>query len=231
MFRIEDGRSHFYQWDSDIRLIVEDSSISEVHFCNRTDSCSLVCDTFVEDGVTLVNVPNILLQSSWRIKVYAFNVHYTKYDDCFEVKARTKPSDYVYTETEVRTFNALEERLEAVESMVDPEGIAKAVEEYMAANPVEIPEEYVTEDELTDYAKKTDIPSTEGLATEKYVDDAIADIEPTDLGNYYTKTEVDGKGYQTEAQVEAKGYQTEAQVTTLISEALANIGVAEEGAY
>ena len=33
------------------------------------------------------------------------------------------------------------------------------------------------------------------------------------------------------ATVEAKGYTTSAQVSTLISEALSNIGVAEGGAY
>ena len=78
MFRIQDGRSQFYQWDLDRRLIVEDSSITQVHFCNRTDDCSLVCEVFEEDGVRLVNVPNILLQNNWRINVYAYDKDYTK---------------------------------------------------------------------------------------------------------------------------------------------------------
>ena len=50
MFSIQDGREHFWQWDSNRKLIVEDSSISEVHFSNRTDDYSLVCETYVEDG-------------------------------------------------------------------------------------------------------------------------------------------------------------------------------------
>ena len=113
MFKIYDGREHFYQWDLDRKLIVEDASVTEVHFCNRTDSCSLVCETYVEDGVTLVNVPNILLQTDWRIHVYAYDETYTKHDECYEVKSRTKPADYVYTETELWTAEkAVEEALE-----------------------------------------------------------------------------------------------------------------------
>ena len=107
LFLIEDGRKQFYQWDSNRRLIVADSAINEVHFSNRTDDSSLVCETFVENGVTLVNVPNILLQNSWRIHVYAFDKEYTKHEDCYEVIAREKPADYAYTETEVLNWNTI----------------------------------------------------------------------------------------------------------------------------
>lgn len=40
------------------------------------------------------------------------------------------------------------------------------------------------------YALKTEIPDTTGLATEKYVDDAIANID-VDMSDYYTKSEID----------------------------------------
>lgn len=106
MFYIEDGREYFYQWDADRRLVVEDPSIKEVHFCNRTGDCSLVCETYVDEGVTVANVPNILLQTDWKIRVYAYDGKHTKHDDCFEVKGRTKPADYIYTETEVITVES-----------------------------------------------------------------------------------------------------------------------------
>ena len=115
MFKIYDGREYFYQWDLDRKLIVEDAAITQVHFCNRTGDCSLVCETFVEDGLTLVNVPNILLQTDWKIHVYAYDGKHTKHDESYEVKSRTKPSDYVYTETEVLNYEALEERIAALE--------------------------------------------------------------------------------------------------------------------
>ena len=119
MFKIYDGREKFYQWDLDRKLIVEDPSVTEVHFCNRTDSCSLVCETFVEDGVTLVNVPNLLLTTDWRIHVYAYDGKHTKHDTCYEVVSRTKPSDYIYTETEVLSYEVLEKRVKELEEAND----------------------------------------------------------------------------------------------------------------
>ena len=97
--------------------------------------------------------------------------------------------------------------------------------------------------DLSGYALKTEIPSTAGLATEQYVNDAIANINipEVDLTNYYTKSEVDAKipntsgfltevpaEYITETELTAKGYQTEEQVNALINTAL---GVIENGTY
>lgn len=112
MFQLEDGREQFYQWDINRKLIVEDTNIKQVHFCNRTDSCSLVCKPYVENGKYLVDVPNILLQSAWKVRVYAYDVNYTKHEQYFDVVARTKPADYVYTETEVLTWETLEAKID-----------------------------------------------------------------------------------------------------------------------
>ena len=71
-----------------------------------------------------------------------------------------------------------------------------------------IPEEYVTETELSAkgyltehqdlsaYALKTEIPtvpSLDGYATTQYVDNAVSNIPTTDLSNYYTKAETYSK--------------------------------------
>ena len=71
-----------------------------------------------------------------------------------------------------------------------------------------IPEEYVTETELSAkgyltehqdlsaYALKTEIPtvpSLDGYATTEYVNNAIANVPTTDLSNYYTKSETYSK--------------------------------------
>jgi hypothetical protein len=115
LFKIEDGREQFYQWDIDRRLIISDAAISQVHFCNRTDECSLVCETYVENGKTLVNVPNILLQTDWRINVYAYDKNYTKHSAVFNVVKRSKPESYVYTETEILNYNTLLEMINNIE--------------------------------------------------------------------------------------------------------------------
>lgn len=112
MFKIYDGREKFYQWDIDRQLIVEDPSITEVHFTNRATNDAYVCETYVEDGITLVNVPNILLQANWRIQAYAYDGKHTKHDVCYEVISRSKPDDYMYTETEIKTWNGLEQKVE-----------------------------------------------------------------------------------------------------------------------
>lgn len=126
MFKILDGRSKFYQWDLNRKLIIEDPTITEVHFCNRTDVCSIVCEVYTEDGLRLVNVPNILLQVEWRFRVYAYDSEYTKHEECYEVVGRTKPASYVYTETEVKTWNGLEREINDIKNEV------KAVEQEVA---------------------------------------------------------------------------------------------------
>lgn len=154
MFKIYDGRNKFYQWDLDRKLIVADAEITQVHFCNRTEDCSLVCETYIEDGLNIVNVPNVLLQEDWRINVYAYDRNYTKFSETFDVVRRSKPESYVYTETEVLNFNVLLEKMDAIE-----ENIAEVVNDYLEENPVEV--------DLT------------GYATEEYVNGRIETIELT----------------------------------------------------
>lgn len=96
MFKIFDGREEFFQYDVNQKIIVADPSINEVHFCNRMDDCSLVCEVYEENGLRLAAVPGILLQTDLPIRVYAVCTDYTKSAKIFKVRARTKPADYVY---------------------------------------------------------------------------------------------------------------------------------------
>ena len=131
MFKIFDGRDNFYQWDTNCRLVIEDATIREVHFCNRTDNCALVCETYAEDGLTLVDVPNILLQQAYKIHIYAYNGAQTKYDKCYDVRARSKPADYAYTETEVLTWYTISEKVDKTIKEVEAEERARQTEEYV----------------------------------------------------------------------------------------------------
>lgn len=119
MFRILTGRLAFYQWDINQKLVVADKTVTEVHFCNRIDDCALVCEVFDQDGLRLVEVPNILLQADRPICVYAYCTDHTKKTEYFKVLPRPKPADYVYTETEVKSWEALEARVDEKLAQMD----------------------------------------------------------------------------------------------------------------
>lgn len=66
---------------------------------------------------------------------------------------------------------------------------------------------YITEhQDLSEYAKLTDIPDTSNLATETFVTQKIAEAQlsegEVDLSAFYTKDEIDAKGFATEEYVQ-----------------------------
>lgn len=257
MFQIRDGRDTFYQYDLNRQLIVNDNSINQVHFCNRTDDYSLVVNVREEDGVFVADVPNILLQESWGIKVYGYDKEYTKHCKYFKVVARSQPSDYLYEETDVITLDNLEKRLTEIEEKgISQEAIASGIDEYFEKNPIEIPSVdlsgYATVDyvnnavgnieiptvDLSDYAKKTDIPTKVselnndvGYLTQHQDLSAYAlKSEIPDVSGFANKSEIpDVSGYLTADDV--SGFQTAEDVNALIDVALSEIGVAEVGEY
>jgi len=135
LFTLQDGRNELYQWDLNRKVIVEDPTVTEVHFCNRTDDCSLVVE--VKDG--LADIPNILLQDTWNIRVYAYCDCYTKVEHLFKVHPRTKPSDYVYTETEYKSYEHLEKKLNDIEEKgISDEAVTNAINDHLENNPINI---------------------------------------------------------------------------------------------
>lgn len=142
MFTIQNKRKQFWQWDTGQRLIVNADVCSEVHFCNGTSDCSLVCEVYEEDGLRLVNVPNILLQVPKAIKAFVYicneDDHHTEVQQIFPVFPRSKPEDYVYTETEVKSYEALNKRIDELEKNgVSEAQIKAAVDAYLEENPVD----------------------------------------------------------------------------------------------
>ena len=113
MFEIlcNEKRKEFYQWDKEQRIKVLNDTIKQVHFCNRTDNCSLVVDVYVDNGERVADVPNVLLQSAKTIRVYGYTDTYTLVEKRFRVNERTKPIDYVYTEEELRNWDSFKEEV------------------------------------------------------------------------------------------------------------------------
>lgn len=139
------GRPYFWQWDLNQKLIVEDDcTCKEVHFCNRASKTSLVCLIEEVDGERFANVPNILLQTDGVITAYLCSRTddggETRLSRTFQVRPRTKPETYVYTETEVLTYHSLADRIDQIEQNgVFDERIGEAVETYFEENPDKIP--------------------------------------------------------------------------------------------
>lgn len=180
MFTIYDGREHFFQWDLNQKLIVNDESINEVHFCNKTDECSLVVAVEEYEGERVANVPNVLLQDSWTIHAYAFAANYTKVEQCFKVVPRSKPADYVYTETEIASFEKIQEQVEAIE-----QNIGEVAREYLTENKDELLTGFATETYVNDAVD--DALAAKGYATETYVDEALEDYAAEALEGYATE--------------------------------------------
>jgi hypothetical protein len=113
MLKIFGDREYFYQWDLNQKLIVKDPTVKEVHFSNFFMDEALVVE--VREG--LVEVPNIMLQSNLDIRAYGYcGDDYTLFEQAFEVRYKAKPADYVYTETEIKSYALLEERIAILEA-------------------------------------------------------------------------------------------------------------------
>lgn len=79
---------------------------------------------------------------------------------------------------------------------------------------------YATKEDLSAYAKSTDIPSLDGYATKSYVDENIADVATNgeiDLSNYVTKDTVYTKE-ETDAKITEIDVITEDEIKALFTE-------------
>lgn len=122
MFKIYDGRTSFWQWDTKQKLIVLDERITEVRFSNRNMEHSKRRPVYTDkNGVRVCNVPDLLLQLPKNLIAYAC----VKNEDgsCSTIKAvkfavhqQPIPSDYV-CEQDAVVENILM-RIELLESLL-----------------------------------------------------------------------------------------------------------------
>lgn len=122
IFKIYDGRTSFWQWDTKQKLIVLDERITEVRFSNRDMEHSKRRPVYTDsNGLRICSVPDLLLQLPKNLIAYAC----IKNDDgtCSTVKAvkfavyrQPIPSDYV-CEQDAVVENILM-RLELLESLL-----------------------------------------------------------------------------------------------------------------
>lgn len=108
MIKLADGRGHLYQWDTGRQV---ECDAEQVHFSNHHYGTSI--DVDVKDGKA--TIPNQLLTSAIPLKAWAWvkdnSGEYTKEEQIFSVAKRNKPSDYVYTPTEIKTWQDLQNQI------------------------------------------------------------------------------------------------------------------------
>ena len=126
-FEVIGGRQ-LYQWDTDRSIEVslcDGETINEVHYAHAEDDIAPVVKVQDYDGRMFADIPNILLQRFGTLKVWAV-VHtedgrQTLRNAYLSVRARAKPDDYVYTETEIMDYRKvaedLAERVQRVEEI------------------------------------------------------------------------------------------------------------------
>lgn len=122
IFKIYDGRTNFWQWDTKQKLIVLDDRITEVRFSNRNMEHSKRRIVYTDNnGVRVCNVPDLLLQLPKNLIAYAC----IKQDDgsCSTVKAvkfavarQPIPTDYICEQDAV--VEDIMTRLELLETLM-----------------------------------------------------------------------------------------------------------------
>lgn len=118
-YSLSNGKDHVYQWDKDIVITIQEpENVPEVHF------------KWGGEGVPLpvtnqqVEIPVELLQLPKDIVIWAYTPDHTMDMAKIPLEARPKPADYVYTPTEIKTWEELDERIEALEKGGGIAGVA-----------------------------------------------------------------------------------------------------------
>ena len=111
-----------YQWDTGriVRVVPDENvKVHEVHFSTKRMDYAYVLKTYIVDGVTYCAIPNIILQQSNRILCYEVcensDGEETIANTYFDIIKRNRPEDYVYTEQDHFTIQALSNRVDKLE--------------------------------------------------------------------------------------------------------------------
>lgn len=120
MVKNKRNKSTFYQWDLNQTVLIQHpniNSVVSVHFSNISDRSknALAVTPTITDGIIYADVPNILLQYPGKIFVYLYCIEddsmYSVLAGNITILPREKPSDYIYTENDIKTWVELEEKV------------------------------------------------------------------------------------------------------------------------
>lgn len=112
---LDDSKSELWQWDTGRCLSLPDTDAKEVHI-SRGGMRSAHVVKIQEQKAT---IPDDLLVLGGRLFVYIVQENatgeMTVYDKWFDIRRRPKPEDYIYTEQEIKRWEQLEQRVDALE--------------------------------------------------------------------------------------------------------------------
>lgn len=95
---LDDGRTELWQWDTGRKIVVDDKSVSEVHYSKYSSTQAITRE--VINGKA--EIPDYLLQDTHDVTVYAYSGSIengqTVAEKTFSVAKKPKPANYVETE-------------------------------------------------------------------------------------------------------------------------------------
>lgn len=112
--KLSDGRANLWQWDTG-RHVSVDTAAREIHFSREGARSSHTVQ--IEDGKA--KIPDHMLVTAGKLIAYVVeedeNGEMTVFKQLFDVLRRPKPEDYIYTEQEIKRWEQLEQRVDALE--------------------------------------------------------------------------------------------------------------------
>ena len=178
---LDDGRKELYQWDTGRFASVTLEEVNEVHFANLKYGKSFTVE--IENGKVII--PDEILQTGEAIYCWAYvgtvSSGYTYTEQFFTVNKRPKPTDYVYTPTEIQSFEKLSQEVKDI----IPVEVENALEEAKASG-----------DFKGDKGDKGD-KGEKGDTGSVTVDDEMSDESTNPVQNKVTKAYIDKNGIKT----------------------------------
>lgn len=180
--KIYNGRKYFYQYDHNQKLILDgDLPLTDLHFVTDEYDKAVCMPVYDDNSVKVCDVPDKLLETYGKLTVYGWIDEYTVIRFVFKIVERKQPDDFVPA-SDIVKWTELDERiteLEEKEVEIDLSNYYTKEETDNTFLKV-IPGEYITEDELnakgyltehqdlTGYAKKSDIPTDYAKANHEH---------------------------------------------------------------
>lgn len=110
------GKEPLYMWQQGRKIYVEVIDAKWVEFAHDGDKLAQRVEVKELDEIPVADIPNDLLQSEERIHVWFVNEDgNTISGDFLHPTWKNQPPDYVYTPTEIKSYESLEKRVKALE--------------------------------------------------------------------------------------------------------------------